>query len=168
MAGILQRLWTHLFTGDAQGRFPAEAMERIASAIAMSESVHTGELCFAVEAALPWREVLRDTQARQRAVDAFGRLRVWDTAANNGVLVYLLLADHRIEIVADRGLHALVSPEQWRGICQLMEERLKAGEPEQAVMRGVTEIGNLLAGHFPQREGEIDTDELSNTPVLLR
>ena len=102
------------------------------------------------------------------AEETFARLRVWDTAANNGVLVYLLLADHRIEIVADRGLRELVSAEQWRGICQLMEERLKADEPEQAVMRGVSEIGNLLAEYFPQVESEIDTDELPNTPVLLR
>ena len=168
MAGMIKRLFAHLFTGNARARFPAADMQRIADAIALGETCHSGEICFAVEGALPATAILRGVQARDRAHDAFGRLRVWDTAANNGVLVYLLLADHRIEIVADRGLHALVSPEQWRGICQLMEERLKAGEPEQAVMRGVTEIGNLLAGHFPQREGEIDTDELSNTPVLLR
>ena len=168
MAGTVKRLFTHLFTPDALDRFPAAAMERIAAAIAAGETRHRGEVCFAVEGALDWRDVLRGVQARARALDAFARLRVWDTAANNGVLVYLLLADHRIEIVADRGLRELVSAEQWRGICQLMEERLKAGEPEQAVMRGVSEIGNLLAEYFPQVEGEIDTDELPNTPVLLR
>ena len=167
MAGILQRLWTHLFTGDAQGRFPADAMERIASAIAMSESAHTGELCFAVEPALPWREVLRDTQARQRAVDAFGRLRVWDTAANNGVLIYLLLADHRIEIIADRGLHDRVSEAQWRGVCQLMEERLGAGEYVDGVVAGIEAAGDLLATHFPREHGSVDEDELPNRPVLL-
>ena len=167
MAGTLQRLWTHLFTGDAQGRFPAEAMERIASAIAMSESVHTGELCFAVEAALPWREVLRDTQARQRAVEAFGRLRVWDTAANNGVLVYLLLADHRIEIVADRGLAGKVSAEQWRGVCQLMEERLRAGEYVDGVVAGIEAASDLLAEHFPRHPDDGDEDELPNRPVFL-
>ena len=167
MAGTLQRLWTHLFTGDAQGRFPAEAMERIASAIAMSESVHTGELCFAVEAALPWREVLRDTQARQRAVDAFGRLRVWDTAANNGVLVYLLMADHRIEIVADRGLAGRVSEAQWRGVCQLMEGALASGEHVDAVVAGIEAIGDLLASHYPREPGDGDIDELPNRPVML-
>lgn len=168
MASMLKRLFAHLFTGNAHGRFPAADMQRIADAIALGETCHSGEICFAVEGALPATAILRGVQARDRAHDAFGRLRVWDTAANNGVLVYLLLADHRIEIVADRGLRESVSPEQWRGICQLMEERMKAGEPEEAVMRGVAEIGNLLAMYFPQREGELDRDELPNAPVILR
>ena len=167
MAGVLARAWRHLATPAAPAWFPAEAMDRIAAAIAMSESCHTAEVCFAVEATLPWGALLRGVEARQRAEGAFAQLKVWDTAANNGVLVYLLLADHRIEIVADRGLRDLVSPEQWRGICQLIEERMKLGEAEDAVLRGVTEIGRLLTLHFPQREGEIDLDELSNAPVIL-
>lgn len=167
MAGTVKRLFTHLFTPDAQGRFPAAAMERIAAAIADGETRHRGEVCFAVEGALDWRDVLRGVQARARAMDAFARLRVWDTAANNGVLVYLLLADHRIEIVADRGLAGLVSPEQWRGVCQLMEERLRAGEAEEAVVRGVEAVSDLLAAHFPQDAGAADEDELPNDPHVL-
>lgn len=162
------RMLKHLFAPSAGGIFPAESLQRIHDAIAADERLHRGEICFAVEAALHWREVWRGIDSRQRAEATFGHLRVWDTAANNGVLVYLLLADHRIEIVADRGLRELVSPEQWRGICQMIEERMKLGEPEDAVMRGVTEIGRLLALHFPQREGEIDIDELPNAPVILR
>ena len=162
------RILNHLFAPSATGTFPADSLERIHDAIAEDERRHRGEICFAVESALHWRDVWAGIDSRHRAEDTFSRLRVWDTEANNGVLVYLLLADHRIEIVADRGLRELVSPEQWRGICQLMEERMKAGEPEDAVLRGVAEIGNLLAAHFPQREGEIDRDELSNTPVILR
>ena len=127
MAGMIKRLFAHLFTGNARARFPAADMQRIADAIALGETCHSGEICFAVEGALPATAILRGVQARDRAHDAFGRLRVWDTAANNGVLVYLLLADHRIEIVADRGLSGLVSDAQWRGVCQLMEERLRAG-----------------------------------------
>lgn len=164
----MSRMLKHLFAPSASGTFSADSLKRIHDAIAEDERRHRGEICFAVESALHWRDVWNRVDSRQRAEDAFAKLRVWDTAANNGVLVYLLLADHRIEIVADRGLRELVSAEQWRGICQLMEERLKAGEPEQAVMRGVSEIGNLLAEYFPQVEGEIDTDELPNTPVLLR
>ena len=106
-------------------------------------------------------------QARTRAVDAFGRLRVWDTAANNGVLVYLLLADQRIEIVADRGLAGLVSDEQWRGVCLLMEERLRAGEYADGVVAGIEAVGDLLALHFPQEPGGVDEDELPNQPVFL-
>lgn len=162
------RIFQHLFAPSASGTFPADRLKRIHDAIAEDERRHRGEICFAVESALHWRDVWNRVDSRQRAEAAFAQLRVWDTEANNGVLVYLLLADHRIEIVADRGLHDLVSAEQWRGICQLMEERMKAGEPEDAVMRGVDEIGNLLAIHFPQREGEIDRDELPNAPVILR
>ena len=162
------RILSHLFAPSATGTFPADSLERIHDAIAEDERRHRGEICFAVESALHWRDVLKGVDSRQRAEAAFARLRVWDTEANNGVLVYLLLADHRIEIIADRGLREFVSPEQWRGICQLMEERMKAGEPEAAVLRGVAAIGELLAAHFPQRAGEIDQDELPNTPVILR
>ena len=167
MAGMLKRLFIHLFTGNARARFPAADMQRIADAIAAGETRHRGEVCFAVEGALDWRDVLRGVQARARALDAFGRLRVWDTAANNGVLVYLLLADHRIEIVADRGLAGLVSDEQWRGVCLLMEERLRAGDYTDAVVDGIAAASELLAGHFPQSPAGVDEDELPNRPVFL-
>ncbi|QIL21343.1 TPM domain-containing protein [Thermomonas sp. HDW16] len=167
MAGTLKRLFTHLFTGNARARFPATDMQRIADAIAAGEKRHRGEICFAVEGGLDVRDVLRGVQARARALDAFGRLRVWDTAANNGVLVYLLLADHRIEIVADRGLAGLVSDEQWRGVCLLMEERLRAGEYTDAVVAGVDSVSDLMAEHFPQSPGGADEDELPNQPVFL-
>ncbi len=167
MAGTLTRLMRHLFTADARGRFPAGDMDRIATAIGDGERRHRGEVCFAVESALHWRDVLRGVQARARAEDAFGRLRVWDTAANNGVLVYLLLADHRIEIVADRGLHGLVSNEQWRGVCLLLEERLRASEHADAVVGGIEAVSDLLAMHFPQVAGSPDEDELPDRPVFL-
>ena len=167
MAGMLKRLFVHLFTGNARARFPATDMQRIATAIAEGETRHRGEVCFAVEGALDWRDVLHGVQARARAVDAFGRLRAWDTAANNGVLIYLLLADHRIEIVADRGLAGLVSDAQWRGVCLLMEERLRAGEYTDAVVDGIVAASNLLAEHVPQSAGAADEDELPNAPVFL-
>lgn len=167
MAGTLKRLLAHLFARNARARFPAADMQRIAEAIAVGETCHAGEICFAVEGALHWRAVLHGVQARARAIDAFGRLRVWDTAANNGVLVYLLLADQRIEIVADRGLAGLVSDAQWRGVCLLMEERLRAGEYADGVVAGIEAVGDLLAEHFPQEPGGADEDELPNQPVFL-
>jgi len=167
MAGTMRRLFAHLFTGDAQGRFPEADMQRIAAAIADGEARHRGEVCFAVEGALDWRDVLRGVQACTRALDAFAQLRVWDTAANNGVLVYLLLADHRIEIVADRGLRGRVGDEQWRGVCLLMEERLRAGEYTDAVVDAIAAASALLAAHFPQAPGGMDEDELPNAPVFL-
>ena len=161
------RLLRHVFARSARHLFPEDSLQRIAGAIAAGELRHRGEVMFAVESELPAAMVLRGVQARQCAEAAFARLRTWDTAANNGVLIYLLLADRRLEIVADRGLSDLVSAEQWRGVCVLMEERLRAGEPEQAVIRGIEAVSDLLAGHFPQLDGDPDQDELSNLPLIL-
>lgn len=161
------RLLAHLFARPAHAVYPEASLQRIAQAIAAGELRHRGEVCFAVESALPAARVLRGVDARTRALEVFSQLRVWDTAANNGVLVYLLLADHRIEIVADRGLAARVSAEQWRGVCQLMEERLKAGDAEDAAMAGVAAVGELLAQHFPRMPGDTDDNELADLPRLL-
>jgi len=161
------RLLRHLFARSARSVYPEDSLQRIAAAVHAAEQRHTGEICFAVEASLPPMAVLRGIDARARAQHAFAQLRVWDTQANNGVLVYLLLADRRIEIVADRGLAGLVSAEQWRGVCQLMEERLRAGDPEDAALAGVAAISDLLAGHFPQQAGVADENELPDMPRLL-
>lgn len=161
------RLLRHVFARSARHLFPEDCLRRIADAIATGELRHRGEIMFAVESELPVGMVLRRVQARQRAEAAFARLRTWDTEANNGVLIYLLLADHRLEIVADRGLNGLVSAEQWRGVCVLMEERLQAREPEQAVIRGIAAVSDLLAEHFPQVDGAADRDELPNLPLIL-
>ena len=161
------RLLRHLFARSARSLFPEDSLHRIADAIAVGERRHTGEVMFAVEAELPIGAVLRGVQARERALEAFGRLRTWDTEANNGVLIFLLLADHRIEIVADRGLNGKVSAEQWRGVCLLMEERLQAGEAEAAALCGVEAVSDLLAGHYPQAGDVPDEDELPNLPRIL-
>lgn len=161
------RLLRHLFARSARHLFPEDSLARIADAIAEGERRHRGEILFAVESELPAGAVLRGVQARASAESAFARLRAWDTEANNGVLIYLLLADHRIEIVADRGLNGRVSAEQWRGICQLIEERMRAGEPEQAVIRGVVAVSDVLAEQFPQGEDHSDENELPNLPQIL-
>lgn len=161
------RLLKHLFAPSASRLFPAETLKRIAAAIANSERHHSGEICFAVESRLRARTVWAGQQPRDRACEVFAQLRVWDTRGNNGVLLYLLLADHRIEVVADRGFDGLVSAEQWRGVCQLIEERLRAGEPEAAVLRGVEALTDLLVEHFPRGAGYVDTDELPDQPQVL-
>jgi uncharacterized membrane protein len=161
------RLFRHLFAPSARRLFPAESLQRIAAAIAAGELHHRGEICFAVEPALHPRRVLAGMRPRDRALEAFAQLRVWDTRANNGVLIHLLLADHRIELVADRGLDGLVSAEQWRGACQAMEERMRAGEAEAAVIAGVATISGLLAAHFPRMPGDEDDNELPDLPHLL-
>lgn len=157
----------HLFARSARATYPHRSLQRIAEAVAAGERRHRGEICFAVESALELPALWARKDARARAQDVFAQLRVWDTAADNGVLVYLLLADHRIEIVADRGLAGLVSAEQWRGVCQLMEERLKSGDAEDAAIGGVNAVSDLLAAHFPRAEGDADENELPDLPHLL-
>lgn len=161
------RLLKHLFPPSAKRLFPGESLQRIAKAIADSELHHTGEICFAVDPGLHPRAVLAGREAREHAQEVFSRLRVWDTQANNGVLLYLLLADHRIEIVADRGFDGRVSAEQWRGVCQLIEERLRNGDAEAGVLAGVEALSALLVEHFPRGEGEHDSNELPDLPYIL-
>ncbi len=152
--------------------FPEPALSRIAEAIARDETRHRGEVCFAVESALDTAALWRGESARDRAAAAFAALNVWDTAENSGILIYLLLAERRIEILADRGLDGLVSDEQWRGVCLLMEERLRAGDGEDAVLQGVAAAGDLLAEHFPlvdgrRIDGSEDRNELPDRPQIL-
>lgn len=161
------RLLRHLFAPSARSAYPQDRLRRIADAVHAGEQRHTGEVCFAVEATLPPLEVLRGVDARARAQQVFAQLRVWDTHANNGVLVYLLLADHRIEIVADRGLAGRVDDGQWRGVCRRMEERLRAGDPEGAAVAGIDAVSGLLAAHFPRAPGAPDDNELPDMPRLL-
>lgn len=163
----MKRWLRHLFAPPARVWFPPGALQRISAAVAEGELRHRGEVCFAVEPALELSDLWARRDARARAQEVFAQLRVWDTEANNGVLIYLLMADHRIEIVADRGLAGRVSDAQWRGVCQLMEERLRAGEAEEAALAGIRAVSGLLAEHFPRAEGEHDVNELPDAPHLL-
>lgn len=150
----------------AKRRFPSSTLDAIQYAIATSEQKHLGEICFAVEGSLPFAEVLRSRSARERAHAIFAHLRVWNTEHNTGVLVYILLADHAIEIVADRGIAAKVDAAQWQPICALMQQHFSAGEYEAGAIAGVAAIGDLLTRHFPAN-GRRNPDELPDRPVLL-
>lgn len=157
----------HLFARSSTHRFPEAALERIARAIAASEARHTGEVCFAVEGALPLSAVLAGQRARGRADEVFARLRVWDTEANNGVLVYLLLADQAIEIVADRGLATRVGEAEWTAVCEALAARLREGEYEAGVMQAIAEVSVLLERHFPRGPGDVEHNELPDRPHRL-
>jgi uncharacterized membrane protein len=146
---------------------PPAALGRIEQAIAQGESAHRGEIRFAVEAALPWSYLRRDAPVRERAEMVFAKLRVWDTDERNGVLLYVELADHGIEIVADRGIAAQVPREDWQAICSGVARRFADGEFEGGVLAGVEQVADLLALHFPAREGASNADELPNEPVVL-
>lgn len=162
-----QRAIRHLLTDHWSVRraLPPAAMRAIRDQIGEQEKRHGGELRFAVEASLPFFHLWRGQDARSRAVELFGQLRVWDTERNNGVLVYLLLADRRVEIIADRGIHDKVGGAAWAAICGEMQRAFAAGRFEQGVRFGIAAIGDLLATHFPRAEGDIN--ELPNEPVVL-
>lgn len=145
--------------------FPAAALEAIERAIAAAEREHHAEIRFAVEAALDVMPLLRGQSARERAIEVFSELRVWDTEGNNGVLVYLLLADRDVEIVADRGISAQVPPEEWARICSRMERALAAGRFQDGVIDGIAEIRRHLARHFPARGAR--GERLPDEPAVL-
>jgi uncharacterized membrane protein len=145
--------------------FPAAVLSRIEQAIAQSESKHAGQIRFAVEHALDATSVCRGLSARERALQVFSMLKVWDTEHNNGVLIYLLLADRDVEIVADRGIHVRAGAPAWEAICRWMESELRAGRYEQAVCGGIERVSGLLESHFP-RHGQA-ANELPDRPVVL-
>ena len=162
-----QRLLRHLVSDQWSVRraFPPAAMRAITDKIGEQEQRHDGELRFAVEASLSWPLLLRGQDARSRAVELFGQLRVWDTEHNSGVLIYLLLADKRVEIVADRGIHRKVGSPAWEIISEEMQRAFSLGRFEQGVSIGVAAISDLLAAHYPRSEGR--RNELPNAPVVL-
>ncbi len=162
-----KRLLRHLLTDQWSVRraFPPAAMRAIRDRIGEQERRHGGELRFAVEASLPLAQLWRGQDARSRAVELFGELRVWDTEHNSGVLIYLLLADKRVEIIADRGIHGKVGDAAWEAICGEMQRAFAAGRFEEGARLGVAAISDLLATHYPRAED--DSDELPNEPLVL-
>ena len=167
------RWWRHLTTDHKTSRklFPAPALRRLEQATRHGEQLHSGQVRLAIEASLPLRAVRLGMTPRARALEVFGLLRVWDTAANCGVLVYLLVADRAVEIIADRGIHAKVGDAAWRAICEKMEARFRAGQFGEGAQTGLVEIGALLALHYP-RSGNAPApgpagNELPDAPVIL-
>jgi uncharacterized membrane protein len=163
----VKRIVRHLLMTHWQVRraFPQETLSAIEQAIAASESTHIGQLCFAVEDALSGTSLFKGLSARERAVEVFSQLRVWDTEHNNGVLIYLLLADRSVEIIADRGIHAKVEPQEWDVVCREMEAAFRLAEYQRGVIAGIQAISQHLGRHFPaQGSGK---NELRNRPVIL-
>src|SRR4051794_33823615 len=145
------RFWRHLATDHRSVRraFPAAALKGVEAAIAAGEARHRGQVCFIVEAALPLGRVVGGLSPRERALEVFGLQRIWDTEDNAGVLVYLLLADRDVEIVADRGIHRAVGDGAWEAVCRAMEAAFRAGRYADGAVQGIDEINALLERHFP-------------------
>ena len=164
---MVRRLLKHAFAlpGSVRRAFGAAAMRSIKDAITESERRHGGEIRFAVEAALHPLAVWRGMTARERAIEAFAELRIWDTEGNNGVLIYLLLADRDVEIVADRGIDAKVGADEWQAICRDMEAKFGGGRYAEGVLAGIGRIGGHLQRYFPR--GALDSNELADEAVKL-
>jgi len=165
LARILKHRW--MDDSDIKRALGVAAVQRIEARVAASEKKHSGEIRVCVEAGLPWSYLWKNLTARDRAITMFGKLRVWDTAANNGVLVYLLLAEHAIEIVADRGLNVHVTPAQWQGIVAGMREAFRAGRFEEGLNAAIDAVDALLAQHFPIGTDVANPNELPNRPFLI-
>lgn len=161
------RLLRHLFTTDLKRRrcFPAHVLGVIEREIRASEQHHGGEIRVAIETALEGPALWRDLAPRERAIDVFARLRVWDTEHNNGVLIYILLADQDVEIVADRGYRERISGHEWEGACREMEAEFRAGKFEAGVVKGIRAVAAIIARHFPRSPH--DRNELPDRPALL-
>lgn len=164
-----RRILRHLVTGQITVRraLPPTSLAAIEQAIKQSERSHAGEIVFAVEAALDLLPLLKDQSARERAIDIFSLLRVWDTPQNNGVLIYLLFADHDVEIVADRGIHAKVGQAEWEAICHDMEAAFRRGQFAAGVIAGIKAITRQLQAHFPAKPVSAE-NALPDKPVVIK
>jgi uncharacterized membrane protein len=163
----IRRIGRHLleYRWRLRRDFPPRVLAAIEQAVKAGEATHSGQIRFVVEGALDGAPLFRDQPARDRALDIFSQLRIWDTAHNNGVLIYLLLADRNVEIVADRGIDAKVGADGWEKICVEMESDFRAGNFQGGVIKGIDAVSRQLAAHFPAQPGS--RNELPDKPVVL-
>lgn len=164
---VIQRIFKHLITGSmaVKTAFPAHSLHAIEQAIREAEAKHAGQVRFAVEASLDITALWHNQTASERAIDIFSQLRVWDTEHNNGVLIYLLLADRDVEIVADRGIHTKLGKAGWEEICLEMESAFQLGNFEAGVIKGIHSVSSHLQRYFPKKSTSVN--ELPDKPVLL-
>jgi len=169
MANRLARILRHRWFDEADVRraLPAEALARIEARVSESERLHGGEIRVCIEAGLPLSYLWRGLSARDRAVMLFGKLRVWDTERNNGVLIYLLLAERTIEIVADRGLNDPVDTARWAEIIRGMRPDFAGGRFEAGLGKAVDAVDALMQQHFPASAAIADRNELPDAPIVL-
>lgn len=162
-----KRFWRHILMSPAREArcFPARTLDAIQREVAAQERLHRGEICFVVEAELTSHALWLDVASRDRAREVFASRGVWNTEENNGILIYLLLADRRVEIVADRGIDRSVAPEEWTAICRMTEAHFAGGRFEEGAIAGVRAVSELLARHFPGT-GE-QRNELPDRPLLI-
>jgi uncharacterized membrane protein len=168
----LKRVLKHRWLDDSAARLgiTPDMVKRLMQDVKASEGRHTGEVRIVVESALPssylWRSPSVQQLARQRALTLFGKLRVWDTEHNNGVLIYLLLAEQRLEIVADRGLNQHVPAHHWQGVIQQMRQPLQRGAYEEGLTLALQEVSTVLVRHFPLAQGASHQNQWPDRPLV--
>lgn len=165
----LARLWRHRWTeGQVKHAFPPEVLLRLERAVTASESQHTGQIRLCVEGGLPYSYILRGASARERAIGLFGKLRTWDTEYNNGVLIYLLLADHAIEIIADRAAARAVPQATWDALLHDMRQSFQQNAFADGMEQALQRVSQLLIAHFPRdtAAGEPWEHGLPDAPVV--
>jgi uncharacterized membrane protein len=163
----IKRIGKHLLEHHWRARrlFPRQVLDTIERTIKAGEAIHSGQVRFVVEGALDGRPLFRGQSARERALDIFSHLRIWDTAHNNGVLIYLLLADRKVEIVADRGIDAKVGAQGWKKITSALESDFTAGNFSRGVIFGIEAVSQQLAAYFPKHGA--GKNELPDAPVVM-
>lgn len=163
----IKRIFKHTLTTQwhLKKYFTPAVLDIIEAEISYSESQHSGEIRFVVEGALDGAPLFKNQSAHDRALDIFSQLRIWDTQENNGLLIYLLLADHAVEIIADRGINAKVGRDEWQVICGIMQSEFARGNFQAGVCDAIKSITNHLVKHFPI--SATDENELPNKPVVM-
>lgn len=168
--GLLRAVWRllrHRWSEPrARSALNASALERLATRVNASEQTHTGQIRIVVESGLPWSYLRRHAAARERALMLFGKYRVWDTEHNNGVLIYLLMPDHSIEIVADRGLARRIEAGEWQDLVTQMSTCFGESRFEEGLAQAIDAVSTRLARHFPRAPGARGVNELPDTPVV--
>lgn len=166
-ANLFTRLYRHLWAADREVRkaFPSASLRRIEQAVTVAETGQSGELRIVIEGGLGWAARHAQPLSRARAITLFAQRGVWDTAENCGVLVYILMAEHQLEIIADRGIHAKVGEAAWQAIVAEATTRFKRGDYEAGLLAAIDAIGQLLRTHFPA--GADNPNELTNRPLIL-
>ena len=166
----LVRLFKHRWADDSSRTISSSTLKHLTERVGESERLHSGEIRICIEAGLPNSYLLRaqptPVLTRQRALAQFSKLRVWDTEHNNGVLIYLLLAEHAIEVVADRGLNDCMSSADWQALVKRLGAALREGRFEEGLAQAVDEVSQVLQAHFALTGSQANPDELSNAPAL--
>jgi uncharacterized membrane protein len=163
----LARQWRHWWAGAAQGRrmFPADTLLRIGDAITAGEQLHRGELRLIVENAMPSAAIWADLSNRQRAIALFAEYGVWDTEDNCGVLIYVNLAEQKVDIVVDRNIGRKIDAATWQRVCRTMTDGFAQGQFHESTLAAVEQVNALLAAQFPASGKRVN--ELPDAPIVL-